>query len=187
MELLPNICSLGVMLHSVSRSNCGLFLLTFALQKILWLNNGNLCQAKSGAPGVDILNREENEFVSRMDFLCGHINRRKRHKVVSNVMFVFQNFGDFLFHTHSIYEFFYLLFVTRTTTRNFGPGHSHSEVSQDSVSAAPEHEADDEESEDELIPLAQLCSKKRERMIKQIRVWNFFVWDVRVLVRSANC
>lgn len=35
-------------------------------------------QSCSGAPGIDVLSQEENEFIQRLDFLRGHINRRKR-------------------------------------------------------------------------------------------------------------
>ena len=38
-----------------------------------------LNQTKSGAPGVEVLSWEENETVPCMEFLQGHINRRKRY------------------------------------------------------------------------------------------------------------
>ncbi len=45
-------------------------------------------------------------------------------------------------------------------TGNFGPGHANAEVSQDAVTAAPECDVAEDDSDEESIPLSQLQYKK---------------------------
>ena len=46
--------------------------------KYVWLSK-RLNQSCSGVPGIDVLSYEENDFLQKLDFLRGHINRRKRY------------------------------------------------------------------------------------------------------------
>ena len=70
--------------------------------------NKKVNQAKSGAPGIDMLTREENEFMQTMGFLQGHINRRKRYieSIVKGKTFckIFIYVGVFDHSSYSIAE-----------------------------------------------------------------------------------
>ena len=112
-------------------------------------------QSHSGAPGVDIISREDSDFMCRMSFLQNHINRRKRCLLdCLNVWCI----NNELSCSNKKTNFCNIVVFHRSTAGNFGPGQAQIDVSADTVVTLETQPSPDiDSSEDE--PLATYCNK----------------------------